>query len=247
MKKVNLILILLFSSLLIACNSEDAWDFLKAAGKTITIEREVSQFSEIEMVDRVDVVLVQDTLEKVILTGPKNLISKVSTAVKNNSLKIVDNNKYNWVRGYDNTITATIHIKYLKSIYYEGVGNITSQNEIISDSLTIDSQMSSGDINLNIVTEYFHCYFDQSMVNMTINGTSEGAHLQISGTGFLRCANLKTGSCFVHNQGSGDIIAFSSGYIAGIIEGSGNVLYTGNPNQTEFIYKGRGSGSFIEF
>jgi hypothetical protein len=247
MKKVNIGLIILLSSLLIACNSEDAWDFFKTAGKTVTIEREVSQFTEIELVDRIDVVIVQDTIEKIFLNGPKNLISKVSTVVKNNSLKIVDNNNYNWVRGYNNTITATVHIKHLKSIYYEGVGNISSQNDIISDTLIIDSQMSSGDINLDIVTKYFHCYFNQSMVNMTINGTSEGAHLQISGTGFLRCANLITGSCFTHNQGSGDIIAYSSGYIAGIIEGSGNVLYTGNPNETVFIYKGRGSGSFIEF
>ncbi len=243
MRTTYLLVLICFSLLLIACG-EDKWDFLKDAGKTVTVEREVDAFNEIKLVDRVDI---QDTIEKFILTGPENLLAKVSTSIKNGSLKIVDNNSYNWYRGFNFTITATIHIKEINRIYYEGIGNITTENQLVTDTLYVESIKSSGNINLNIDVDYFHCFFNHSMVDFNAVGNALGAHLQINGTGFLRCENLITSSCFVHNQGSGDIIANSAGYLAGIIEGLGNVLYTGNPHETVFEYKGRGSGSFIEF
>ncbi len=235
--------IILFAS----CNNEDAWDLFKTAGPIITENRETSAFKSIEMMDRVNVTLVQDTIERIVLSGPKNLLAEVSTMVNNGVLKIRDNNNFNWVRSYDNEILATIHVKSLKKIYYEGIGNITSSNQINSDTLRIISQQSSGDINLNIAVDYFYCYFNQSLVYMNLSGTAKRAHYQISGTGFLDCENIETINCSTHNQGSGDIIANCSNYFSGIIEGSGNVLYTGNPKQTAFELIGRGNGEFIEF
>ncbi|MFP4555250.1 MAG: head GIN domain-containing protein [Bacteroidales bacterium] len=246
MKRLEIILFL-FPLLFTSCDKEDAWDIIKTSGPVVTEEREVSSFSEIEVTDRINIILVQDTVEKIILSGPKNLLAKVSTTNNYSTLKIRDNNNFNWVRSFDNEIVATVHVKSLKKIYYEGVGNITSNNKLVSDSLIIISQQSSGDINLSIAVDYFYCYFNQSLVYMNLRGTANRAHLQISGTGFLDCETLQTINCSTQNQGSGDIIANCSNYFSGIIEGSGNVLFTGNPNQTAFKYFGRGSGEFIEF
>lgn len=240
-------LIALGLTLMVFMGCEDSWDLFQSEGENVTIEREIGSFNEIFLIDRVNAIIVQDTIEKFHLSGPKNLLTKVSTKIDNGCLKIIDNNSYGWVSGFDHSITATVHIKNLNRIYYEGIGNITSENQIVTDTLSIVSIKSSGDINLNINVDFFYCFFNHSMVDLNAEGNASGAHLQINGTGFLRCENLVTGSCFVHNQGSGDIIAHSIGYIAGIIEGSGNVYYTGSPNETVFIYKGRGSGLFVEF
>ncbi len=230
-----------------SCDSEDAWDIFKTAGKIVTVEREVESFVKIEMLDRVNLEIYQDTVEKLYIKGPQNLLSKVSTTVKDSILYIVDNNTFNWVRDYDHKITAKVHVKHLKRIYYEGIGNISTLNQLISDSLVIRSFQSSGSINLNINLGYFHCYFNQSLVDLNVSGTANKVHAQINGTGFLYCHELITSWCRAFNQGAGDIYVYSSGFLSGVIEGSGNVYYTGNPNHTVFEYIGRGDGSFIEF
>lgn len=245
MKYIRFIVLGLAFFLFAGC--ENAWDLFQSAGENVSIERDITGYNEIYMIDRVNVNLVQDTCEKIILEGPKNLLTNVTTKVNNGRLKIIDNNNYGWINGFDHTITATVHIKNLNRIYYEGIGNLTALNQIVTDSLFVESIKSSGDIFLNVEADYFYCFFNHSMVDFNAEGNAYRAHLQINGTGFLRCENLVTSSCFVHNQGSGDIIAYSNGYIAGIIEGAGDVLYTGNPHERVFIYKGRGTGSFIEF
>ena len=246
MKQLKIIL-LLFPLLFSSCNNEDAWDIFKTAGEQITEERDIEPFNKLEMLDRINVILVQDTLERLTISGPKNLLPKVSTLVKNGCLIIKDTNRFNWVRSYDHEITATVHVQTLNHIYYEGIGDITSANQLVVDSLTIISQESAGDIWLNINVHYFYCYFNKSLVYMNLSGNAHRAHLQINGTGFLHCEGLLTSTCSVQNQGSGDITANCTNYFSGIIEGSGNILFTGNPNQRVFVYKGRGSGQFIEF
>ncbi|HNS31308.1 MAG TPA: head GIN domain-containing protein [Tenuifilaceae bacterium] len=232
---------------LASCDSKSAWDILKTAGKTVSEEREIEPFGKVELLDRVNLDICQDTAYKLILTGPKNLLPKISTRVEDGTLTIADNNSCNWVRDYEHRITAKVHVKQLNRIYYEGIGNITTTNKLTVDTLIIRSFQSAGSINLDVTLKYFHCYFDQSLVDLHIAGTANRVHAQINGTGFLYCHELITPHCVAFNQGSGDIYVYASNYLHGIIEGSGNVFYTGNPSSTEFRYIGRGSGRFVPF
>lgn len=232
---------------LVSCDSESAWDIFKTAGITVTEERDVEPFCKVELLDRVNLEICQDTAYKLILTGPKNLMPKISTRVEDGTLTIADNNSCNWVRDYEHRVTTKIHVKQLKRIYYEGVGNITTINRLTVDTLIIRSFQSAGSINLDVDLNYFYCHFDQSLVDLHIAGTANSVHVQISGTGFIYCHELITPCCVAFNQGSGDIYVYASDYLYGVIEGSGNVFYTGNPSDTEFTYIGRGSGRFIPF
>ncbi len=232
---------------LMSCDSESAWDIFKTAGKTISEERDVEPFGKIELLDRVNLEIFQDTMYKLVLTGPQNLLPKISTRVENGTLTITDNNTFNWVRDYEHRVTARVHVEHLDRIYYEGIGKISTSNRLTGDTLIIRSYQSSGSIDLDVTLKYFHCYFDQSLVDLHIAGTANRVHAQINGTGFLYCHELITPHCIAFNQGAGDIYVYASNYLHGIIEGSGNVFYTGNPSSTEFRYIGRGSGRFIPF
>ncbi|MDD2195911.1 MAG: DUF2807 domain-containing protein [Bacteroidales bacterium] len=217
------------------------------AGKTVTIERTVDSIYYINILDRVNVEIIQDTVNRLYLTGPENYLPKVNTTYSNGKITIEDKNSYGWYTGYDVNLTATIHVTHLKDIYYEGIGNITSQNTLVTDSLRVISEKSSGNISLDINANYFYCYFNQSAVDISVTGTAPRTHLQINGTGFIRCSEVLSTHCWVHNQGSGDIYAYANSSISGIIEGAGNVLYTGNPSYTSLVVKGRGTGKFIGY
>lgn len=222
-------------------------NYFDSTGKTTTIERTADGIHSIKMLDRINVEIIQDTINRLYLTGPENYLPKVNTTYSDGQVIIKDNNGYGWYSGYDVTITVTIHITHLKQIYYEGIGNITSLNTLVTDSLRVISQKSSGDISLDINANYFYCYFKQSAADVSVTGTAPRTHLQINGTGFIRCSELLSSHCWVHNQGSGDIYAYASSSISGIIEGVGNVFYTGNPSYTSLVVKGRGIGKFIEY
>jgi len=244
-KKLHLpyLVIILFSLSQTSCIT----NYFDSAGKTTTIERPVDSIYSIRMLDRINVEIVQDTVNRLYLTGPENYLSKISTTYNEGKITIEDKNSYGWYSGYDITLTATMHVTHLKRIYYEGIGNITSLNTLITDSLRIRSEESSGNIYLDINTNFFYCYFNQSAVDMEVTGVAPHTHLQINGTGFIRCSELFGSHCWVHNQGSGDIYAYSSNSISGIIEGAGNVFYTGSPASTSFEVRGRGTGKFIEY
>ena len=48
---------------------------------------------------------------KLVLTGPQNLLPKISTRVENGTLTITDNNTFNWVRDYEHRVTARVHVE----------------------------------------------------------------------------------------------------------------------------------------
>ncbi|HDP54890.1 MAG TPA: DUF2807 domain-containing protein [Bacteroidetes bacterium] len=245
MKSINFIWVILIGVSLIQTSCITS--LFDTAGKFTTIERNADSIIGIKMYDRVNVEIIQDTVNKLFITGPENYLSRVTTSFEMGSLTIEDNNSYGWYTGYDIELTVTVHVTRLKSIYYEGVGNIFSANTLVTDSLKIRSEKSAGDINLHINASYIYCYFNQSAVDAKMFGNATRAHLQINGTGFIRCHDLLTNYCWVHNQGSGDIFANASSSISGIIEGAGNVFYTGNPTNSSFAIQGRGTGEFIEY
>ena len=237
----------LVTLIVVSCDREDAWDFLKTAGEYVTEERDVEPFNSVFLLDRVNLEIIQDTINKLTLSGPKNLLAKITTDTYLGTLGIIDQNTFNWVRGYDHKITATIHVTRLTKIYYEGIGDIKTINTLKTDSLTLTSKQGSGDVNLSLEVGYVYCYFDQSISDVTLKGTASMVHVQINGKGFIRSHELITPWCRAFNQGSGDIYAYSSDFLHGMIEDSGNIFYTGRPTNVHFDYLGRGSGYFFEF
>ena len=106
-RNVIAILFILVSLMVTSCQKMDA---LFKNGEPVTEYRTVGQnFTVVSMFNNVNVKLVQDRHPHLELTCPKNLIEKVTTEVKNDTLVIKNENDFNWIRSYDYSIDLTVY------------------------------------------------------------------------------------------------------------------------------------------
>ena len=85
-------------------------------GEPITEERSVDEsFTVVSMFNNVNVKLVHSQHPRLELTCPKNLIEKVTTEVKGDTLVVRNENDFNWIRSYDYSIDLTVYYDSLRS------------------------------------------------------------------------------------------------------------------------------------
>src|SRR3972149_5567093 len=82
-----------------ACK-KDKPDCFKSTGDLVREQREVGDFSSMEVYNNVNVVISQDTLNQVIIEAGENLLEEITTEINGATLVIRNNNKCNWVRSY---------------------------------------------------------------------------------------------------------------------------------------------------
>src|SRR6266498_3690513 len=71
---------------------------IQGTGDITTETRTVAPFTEINLYNRVNVILTQDTMNLVQVETGRHLLSGIETSVSDNGLTIADNNTCNWAR-----------------------------------------------------------------------------------------------------------------------------------------------------
>jgi len=123
-------------------------DCFKGTGKVITETRTPSDYTRIELNDNINLVITQDSINKISVEGGEKLLPNIQTEFVDNKLIIKNNNKCNWVRSYKNKFTVYVSAKSLKRIEYFGSGNITSTNTLVADTLEINCPESAEKIDI---------------------------------------------------------------------------------------------------
>lgn len=237
-----LLLVALFFTL--ACN-KDGGKCFSNTGSIITQERNISDFDSIALYDNPDLVLTQDSVNKVSVEAGQNIISGITTQVIDHMLVIHNMNNCNWLRSYDKPIRVHVSVKNLRKIYYEASGNITSANTIQANDLHIDLWGGCGvidlDLNVNIGTFIQH----MGTADMVLRGACNISSVYSGDFGKLQLTGLTTGYTFVKNTGSNDCFVSVSKVLDATIGSMGNIYYSGNPDS---IYTHiNGSGAVIPY
>ena len=89
---------------------------LTSTGKIIQEVRSVGAFDSIDVRDNVNVILIMDSVNKVVVESGKNIISGITTDVADHQLTIQNLNKCNWLRSYDKPLNVYISVKKLLKI-----------------------------------------------------------------------------------------------------------------------------------
>ena len=138
--KRNVIAVLFFLVSLMAASCSKVF----INGTPVTEHRNLGQrFETICIYNNVNVKLVNSDHQGIELTCPENLIEKVTTEVKGDSLIIKNENDFNWLRSYDYSIDMTVYYDSLCEITYASIGNllctdsIRGYGSIITDTIPI--------------------------------------------------------------------------------------------------------------
>lgn len=115
-------------------------------GTPVTEHRNLGQrFETVCIYNNVNVKLVNGDRQGIELTCPENLIEKVTTEVRGDSLIIKNENEYNWLRSYDYSIDLTVYYDSLREITYASIGDLRCADSIrgfgtlVADTIAIDT------------------------------------------------------------------------------------------------------------
>lgn len=227
----GLIIFLFTSLIIISCNKETAWDCVKTTGEEVVSIRTLQPFSVINIKDNFQISVIQDTVNFVELTGGKNVLPKALTEVKEGVLYLENLNTCATVRSFKRDIRLKIHVRDLKTIHNEGVGNITSEGWLKFPNLTVEVVNGIGDINLSLDVSSFSVYIHSGAIDLKILGKSDEVYIYNAGLGYLFCEGLITSKMHLNHNSTGDAKVFSNSYFNLENDGIGGVYYYGNPSE----------------
>jgi hypothetical protein len=201
-------------------------------------------FGSLDISNIFDIVIVQDTISKVIVTCGEKQQDKVSIYVKDGALWLNHSAKQNWDEGYKH-IQLELHTINAPHMVIHDPVYITNKDTLKFDQLYIYDLGDMAQTNLTIHTNFF--LIDMSADNFgkhKIKGQSLSAYIKGKGSAFINADSLQIQNCQVVQQSIGDISVNVSNNLTISLEESGNVYYSGSPNVT--IEKQTSSGKIIK-
>jgi hypothetical protein len=223
---------------LMSCQKDD----IKTTGNINRVERYINEdFKKVYLSNTINLIISQDTINKIEVECGENLLSKIKTEIINHTLYIRDENKFNWLRSLDNKINVYLRIKQLDTLDYNGSGDIVSTNSITGDFFHLITHNGSGDVNLMLNTRESHFSIQQGVQDITVKGLSGINYIYNIGENFFYGEELLTGYSFINNISSGDCYINATKEIGGTIEYVGNIFYKGNPPNIHVEKKGKGN------
>ncbi len=244
MKKQLFILLLAIISFT-SCEKNGVTDCFLSTGEIVMKTRNINSFNSILLKDNVNLILKQADSNAIIVEAGKNLISGIITDVgEDNVLEIRNDNSCNWIRSFENPINVYLHYKIIDSIDYRSIGDITTENTIVTDSLWIIAKEGAGQINLDVDIGTLYCSLHYGTLDITLRGESGVSYIYSASFGLINTLDMESDYMYINNKSSNDVYVRVKNHLGATIENIGNIYYTGNPNAISF--EKLGAGELIE-
>lgn len=214
MRKGLLLLLVLSATVLVGCRD---WGIMgvRGNGKVVTENREINDFTEIELSGAYSVEIRVGKSPSMVISGEQNLLKYIRTRYDGDKL-IIDTKKNISPR---KEIKIKITVPELYYLDASGACDIYAEN-ISSDNFTLDLS-GAGSIELN--------------------GRVEKFKVELSGASSLEAKNLKAKRVIISLSGAGSADIYASEYLDAEVSGVGSVTYYGNPRDIRKDVSGIGS------
>jgi hypothetical protein len=227
MRKLKHSISFIFAGLLLNACGGNAPDCMKSTGKITKEQRTISPFNTIQLSGNVNLILTDDTTGVITVEAGEHLLKKIKTEMDGGRLNITNENTCNWVRSFKEPRNIYIGIKNATNIFHYGPGIISTERQIMKDSLFMHLY-GNGSINLNLDSKYVWLDMDK-LGDFTLRGKTETLLAYIIGTGQLNSEGMSSKKTYVTSKGQGDASVRSDSLMAAYIENSANVYYSGTP------------------
>lgn len=240
--KFHLVNFLFFTFYLsfISCKRENSSDCFKSTGNIIKEERVAGDIKTIELKSSINLIISQDTVNKITVEAGENLLPLIITEMNNDTLVIKNNNKCNWVRSFKKAINVYLTVTDLAQITSYGSGDITSTNTLTNNFFMLEMWTGGGSANLNINASISNFKIHTGSGDITVKGFSNFNYIYIRSNGWMWCDSLFTNYTEVNSLGTGDCYVNTYQTLNVSIYYKGNVYYSGNPPKVNAEITGSG-------
>lgn len=219
--------------------------FFMKEGDTIRQQITLPDFDEIELHDRINLVLIQDSLnEGVTIEAGENIIPHLEMMVIENKLVLKDKSRFRWTRDLDYTITAYVTRRNFRRIIYYGAGNITSGNYLKLPVFTIDSWTGTGSIRLQMDATYSEFHIRMANADITVKGKATFTRLYCADHGSVDLSDFSTSEMVMDYRSIRDSYIHVNNLLTANMLYRGNVYYLGQPEIIPFY---NSSGKLIPY
>ncbi|MCX6305993.1 MAG: DUF2807 domain-containing protein [Bacteroidetes bacterium] len=225
----SVLLFLCLPWILLSGCGKDGGKCVSSTGTIVRQDRGISAFDSIRVLDNVNVILLQDSVNHVTAEAGENIVGGIVTELSGRELVLRNTNRCNWLRSYSKPVNVYVSVKNLLKIHYESSGDISCTDTLRSGYLKIDMWGGCGTIDLNI--HVGDGFFIQHMgtATLVLHGVCNISSVFAGDYGLLQLSGLKTGFTFVTNSGSNNCYVNANQSLEATITSIGNIYYSGNP------------------
>lgn len=229
-----------------ACKKAEDRRCIKSIGEDAVKELIVDQFDRIYLKEHIHYTLVQDTIEKVVIKGGKNLLNFIDVQVIDGRLEIQNENKCSFLRSYDREVEVEIHFKELINIHYEGTETLTNKGTLELGWLVVLIRDGAGPVNLRFNAEAVFTTISHGWGDFTYSGNVGYANLNVKSNGYCDTYGLQVSdSITVVSNTPGTVkVNANNALFKAEIGGSGDIWFKGSPQGEPVLYR-YGSGELI--
>lgn len=238
----SLQLFVFMTLLLIGCRKPEDRDCFKTVGDDTTLEIIPPSFNKILLREHLEYVLVQDSVEKIILHGGKNLLNFVNIEMVDDVLEISNENKCNFLRTYKRKIKVEIHFIDLLNIHFEGTEALTNKGTLEFNWLTFLIRDGAGPVNLNFNAQSVNATISHGWGDFTFAGNVGYANLNVRSNGYCDTygMNVQDSLTVISNtQGTVKVNA-NNVKLKAQIDADGDIYYRGIPTSIKLNQYGNG-------
>lgn len=236
------IMIVLFS-----CKKPEDRACIKSFGEDDSLEVPVTNFNLLFLPEKINYVLVQDTVEKVVLRGGKNMLNFIKIEVIDNRLEIHNENKCSFLRSYKHKVTAEIHFKELINIHYEGTEELTNKGTLELGWLTLLIRDGAGPVKLNMNAAAVFTTISHGWGDFTFTGNVGHLNLNVRSNGYCDTYgfNVADSITVVSNTPGTVKVNADNAVLKAEISGSGDIWYKGTTIGDPIVYR-YGTGELLK-
>ena len=220
--------VLSFSLFICSCTSK------KGTGAIVTEARKVGEVTSIDLEMDATVYLIKGDTQNVVISAQQNILDVLKTELSSGKLEIKTSESISVTE----PIQIWITVKTIEDIELNGAGSIVSTTEFNSEKVTADVS-GSGKISLVLNSEKFSGDVSGSG-DIYLKGKIEKGNFEISGSGNIYAVECEIDICKIDINGSGNAKLNVMTELDAGINGSGAVLYSGNPKKVKSDINGSG-------
>lgn len=242
MKRLLHISLLIFiGTFHLGCDKSEGWDCFKKAGDTITETRQLGGFVNVYAEGKLNIEYHYATVAYVEVTFGENIIADIETNVEGGSLYISNETKCNWTRNMSKTALVGIYAPTLNLFENQIAGDIQFIDTLYSDVFEYDHWNANGEVSMLLNANTVKISAHTGYANISVVGDCQNTELYSGAVCIFEAQELKASSASVNNSSTYNISCYSSGYLYGNVNLSGDIVYSGNPDQIDTDIQGSGT------
>jgi len=226
MKRIHLIIGILFAGVLISSLSSCMFNCVHGSGKQASETRKVADFSKLSISGGFKITLKQDSSNTLNITADDNLLKYIKTEITGSRLKIYTRKNI----CNSGEMTIVIGVKNLEEIKGSGAVELESDGKIktqdlrfkLSGATKITMDLTAANVNAS----------GSGATEFNLKGQASSLSVDLSGSGKVHALDFVVGDCAISSSGVGESEVNVLKTLAIHSSGASSVKYKGNPSIT---------------